>query len=97
MNCRFLIYAVLVLFFNIFVLIFAPFVPFGWLGLIAIYCSYPAIQKLIINPFYEENGEKNPELPDYGDEEEVLFEDMGGKETPIKMKKDNNKRGKVIK
>ena len=90
-------YAVLLLYFNIFVLVFAPIVPFGWLGLIAFYCAYPAIQKLIINPFYEANGEKNPELPDYDEDEDVLFEDMGGKEAPIKMKKDNGRGGKVIK
>ncbi|MGN0688207.1 MAG: YesL family protein [Oscillospiraceae bacterium] len=90
----FLIYAVLLLYFHVFVLVFAPIVPFGWLGLIAIFCCYPAIQKFIINPFYEANGQKNPELPDY-DNEDVVFEDMGGKEAPIKMKKE--KSGKVIK
>ncbi|MBE6902002.1 MAG: DUF624 domain-containing protein [Ruminococcaceae bacterium] len=90
-------YATLLLFFNIFVLIFAPIVPFGWLGLINIYCAYPAIQKFIINPFYEANGQKNPEMPDYDNEDDVLFEDMGGKEAPIKMKKDSSRGGKVIK
>ncbi len=91
-------YALLLLYFQIFVLILAPLLPFAWLGLIAIYCSYPAIQRLIINPFYEANGQRNPELPDYDEDDEdgensAVFEDMGGKELPIKMKKEKTKSG----
>lgn len=94
-------YFVLVLLFRIFVLAFAPIVPFGWLAMVAMFACYPAIQKFIINPFYEAKGEKNPELPDYDDEDdEALFEDKGGEEAPIKIKKDKASRkggGKVIK
>ena len=93
----FIAYLLLLIYFGVFTLIFAPIVPFGWLGLITIFCSYPAIQKFIINPFYEANGEKNPELPDYEDDDDTVFEDMGGKEQPIKMKKEAHKGGKVIK
>ncbi len=92
----FLVYSILMLYFGVFVLIFAPVAPFGWFGLITIFACYPKIQELIINPHYEAIGEKNPELPDYDDEDGV-FEDMGGKEQPIKMKKDSHKGGKVIK
>ena len=93
----FIAYLLLLIYFGVFTLIFAPIVPFGWLGLITIFCAYPAIQKFIINPFYEANGEKNPELPDYEDDDDTVFEDMGGKEQPIKMKKEAHKGGKVIK
>lgn len=90
-------YAILIILFGVYVLVFAPIVPLAWLALISIFCCYPMIQKLIINPFYEANGEKNPEIPDY-ENEEALFEDMGGSEAPIKLKKNNNeKKGKVIK
>lgn len=91
----FIIYYMLVLFFDVFVLIFAPILPFGWLGFVAVFCCYPAIQKFIINPFYEAKGETNPELPVYDDDEEAVFEDRGGEEAPIKMKKEK-KQGKII-
>lgn len=80
---------------GIYVLMASPLIPFAWLSFLTVFNSYPAIQKLIINPFYEERGEKNPELPDDDESEEVIFEDMGGKEAPIKLK-DNDKKGRVI-
>ncbi len=90
-------YFVLFIFFGTYVLIAAPLVPFGWFGLVVMFACYPAIQKFIINPFYESIGEKNPELPDYDDDDEdVLFEDKGGEEAPIKMKKEKS-HGKIIK
>ena len=55
--------------------------------------SYPIIQKYIINPYYEQRGEINPELlgeveTEHDPEsEDVLFEDMGGKEKPLVSKK----------
>lgn len=90
----FLIYGALVLFFGIYVLMLAPLLPFAWLCFISVFNCYPAIQKYIINPFYEANGEKNPELPE--EEEGAVFEDMGGKEAPINLRK-SDKKGKVIK
>ncbi len=89
-------YATLILFFPFIMLMLAIILPFGFLGLVVIFACYPAIQKLIINPYYESKGEKNPELPDYGDDDEVLFEDKGGEEAPIKFKKEKS-RGKIIK
>lgn len=91
----YIIYALLVLFFKAYVLVLAPLVPFAWLAFLTVFCCYPAIQRLIINPFYEANGERNPELPEENDEE-ALFEDKGGSETPLKLKK-SAKKGKVIK
>lgn len=74
-----------------------PLLPIAWLSFLAMFTSYPAIQKFIINPFYEQQGLKNPELPDYdNDDEEVLFEDRGGEEAPMKIKK-QDRGGKVIK
>ncbi|MCC8110896.1 MAG: DUF624 domain-containing protein [Ruminococcus sp.] len=65
-----------------------PFFPAAWLGLMVVLQCYPIIQKYIINPYYEQKGEMNPELniPET-DEEETVFEDMGGKEKPIEPKK----------
>ncbi|MGN1339368.1 MAG: YesL family protein [Oscillospiraceae bacterium] len=79
------------------VLFLLPLMPLAWLAFTSMFTSYPAIQKFIINPFYEQQGLKNPEIPDYDDDdEEVLFEDRGGEEAPLKIKK-QDKGGKVIK
>lgn len=86
-----------------------PFIPASWVGLIICFNSYPTIQKYIINPYYEQRGEINPELiGDLGenaDLEETLFEDMGGKEKPVEAPKkvksksnsrNSNHKGKII-
>lgn len=86
-------YAVLVIFFHIFVLTLAPLVPFAWLSFLSVFCCYPAIQKYIINPYYEQRGERNPELPEE-DEDDAVFEDMGGKEEPLDLRAENSARGK---
>lgn len=74
-----------------------PFFPVAFVGFIVCYVCYPVVQKYVINPYYEENGEQNPESPAAvnADDEEVLFEDMGGKEKPVVIKKKKGK-GKVI-
>ncbi len=92
----FILYEILILFFGVYVLFFLPVVPLAWLAFLAVFNSYPAIQKLIINPYYESIGERNPELPPEEDYEEAVFEDKGGEEAPIKLRKED-KKGKVIK
>jgi uncharacterized membrane protein YesL len=91
-----LISAVVFIFFPI-SLLFLPFVPFAWLNFLMVFNAYPVITKHIINPFYEAKGEKNPEIPDYSADEdnEVLFEDFGGREAAIKSKP--KLKGKIIK
>lgn len=86
------VYAILLMFFNVFVLILAPLVPFAWITFTAVFCCYPAIQKYIINPYYEQRGEHNPELPE--EDEDAVFEDMGGKESPLDLRENGNSRGK---
>ncbi len=91
-------YGALIWYFYIFVLPLTPIVPLAWICFISFFCCYPAIQKYIINPYYEKTGEKNPEIPDY--DEDAVFEDLGGKETPINIKKDEkgkNQHRKIIK
>lgn len=92
----YLVYIALVMFFLPTILLL-PLVPLAWLGFLTMFTSYPAIQKFIINPFYEAQGLKNPELPDFDDDdEEAVFEDRGGEEAPMKINK-KDKGGKVIK
>jgi uncharacterized membrane protein YesL len=84
------------------------FVPFAWMNFISTFCAYPVIQKYIIDPYYESRGEKNPEYARYEtNEEETVFEDMGGSEAPTEIPKEQKRRsegsvkvktkGKVIK
>lgn len=86
------VYAVVLMFVNIrysmILLFLLPFLPASWLGLVIVFQSYPIIQKYIINPYYEQRGEVNPELAQASaSEEETVFEDMGGKEKPIEPPK----------
>lgn len=87
-------YAALLLSYPLFVLPLLPFVPLAWLGFISFFCCYPAIQRVLINPYYERTGEKNPEV--WETDEDAIFKDMGGSENPVTF--ENKKRGtKIIK
>ncbi len=92
----FLIYAVLFMFFPPVMAVASLVFPLAFMGLVSIFCCYPFIQKLIINPFYESIGAKNPELPDYDEDDDAVFEDKGGEEAPIKMKKERSRSSKTI-
>lgn len=85
-------YALLLLNFAIFTAPLLPFFPLAILAFTVVYCCYPAIQRVIINPYYERTGEHNPEV--WETDEEAIFEDMGGKEKPVTLEK--KQRGKKI-
>ncbi len=80
---------------------FLPFMPGAWMIFLSVFCCYPAIQKLIINPYYEQSGEPNPEIPDWELEEEengeAVFEDKGGSEEPIDLREERKKGRRIIK
>ncbi len=71
------------------------FFPIAWLCFANVFICYPVIQKFIVNPYYEERGERNPELPPEAEEGENLFVDRGGTEQEIKSV--TKTHGKVIK
>ncbi|MDD6826871.1 MAG: DUF624 domain-containing protein [Oscillospiraceae bacterium] len=79
--------------FFIFLFIF----PASFIGFIVCFCCYPVVQKYVINPYYESRGEQNPESPVIvnNEDEDVIFEDMGGKEKPVEIKK-KSRKGKII-
>ena len=86
------VYVLVLMFVNIrysmILLFLLPVMPASWLGLVITFQSYPVIQKYIINPYYEQRGEVNPELAQtVTDEEEAVFEDRGGEEKPIEPAK----------
>lgn len=81
--------------YSIFVL---PVLPFGWMFFLCAFNSYPVIQKYIINPYYESQGMKNPELAEEDDDgEERIFTDRGGTEEEVRKKTNVKTSGKVIK
>ncbi len=82
---------------NLSTLLLLPFVPASTIAFIVCFNSYPVIQKYVINPYYERNGEVNPELDESDSDDEVLFEDKGGSEKPVEKEKNKgrgNKAGK---
>lgn len=93
-------FASLLAFFFFPAVFFLPFMPGAWMVFLSVFCCYPAIQKLIINPYYEQSGEPNPEIPDWELEDEddnSVFEDTGGKEEPIDLRDEKKKSRRIIK
>lgn len=87
--------AVLTIYVSLIFLFLLPIFPAAFLCFVICFNSYPIIQKYVINPYYTSIGQINPELDDSldPDEEQPIFEDMGGKEKPIeKRKKGKGKR-----
>ncbi len=87
--------AVLFLPYSIFVIIVFPL---AFMSFTTTFICYPVIQKYIINPYYEEHGERNPELGPISEEdiaENAVFVDRGGSEKEIKAAP--KAHGKVIK
>jgi len=82
--------------FQVFALLI-PIFPAAFLAFVICFNCYPVIQKTIIDPFYAEKGEVNPEYLTNGEDidEETIFEDMGGKEEVIENRP--KKKGKIIK
>lgn len=64
-----------------------PFLPLSLLGFLTCFNSYPVVRKYVINPYYVARDEQNPEDRYKSTEEEAVFEDKGGSETPIKAVK----------
>ena len=72
---------------------FAAFFPAAFIGYLVMFVHYPLVQKYVINPYYEETGEQNPEADAEIPEEERVFTDRGGTEKPVVTER---KKGKVI-
>jgi len=72
-----------------------PFFPFSFVGLVICFNSYPVIRKFVIQPYYEQSGELNPDAEFFIEPKRTLFDDKGGKEKAFKPEK--KLKGKVIK
>ncbi len=73
-----------------------PFMPLSFIGFVIVFNCYPVIQKYVINPYYAQRGEVNPEMLHSTSQGENVFEDQGGKEKPVEAKKQKKGSGKVI-
>ena len=71
----------------------AVFFPAAFIGYLVMFVHYPVVQKFVINPYYVESGEKNPEEEEEIPDGERLFTDRGGSEQPVQVER---KKGKVI-
>jgi len=80
---------------NFYTIFALPFLPFSQIWLVICFNSYPVIQKYVINPYYEQRGERNPELGEE-ESEDTVFEDKGGEEAPMVPAKKRKTKGKVI-
>jgi len=74
---------------NLQFLFIIPFLPAAFVAFIICFICYPVVQKYVIDPFYEARGETNPDYRIQEDPDEVIFEDMGGKETPVEPEKES--------
>ena len=79
---------------NISFVLLVPIWMLSFVWFIVVFNSYPIIQKYVINPYYEERGEVNPELAytQPADPEEAVFVDKGGSEKPIEGSKRKGKK-----
>ena len=71
------------------------FIPTAFVGFMIVFNCYPLIQNHIIDPYYAMRGEPSPEMEFAETSGENVFEDQGGKETPVEPKK-KGKKGKLI-
>ena len=69
----------------------------SFLCFVTCFNCYPVIRKYVIQPYYDKLGEDNPEFDYLKNDDEAVFEDMGGKEAPIEEEKKPKKKGKRIK
>lgn len=72
--------------------VFLCFYPAAMIGFTVMYICYPVIQKYVINPYYEQSGEPNPELNDTISEEERVFTDRSDSESPAPKEKTKQHR-----
>lgn len=94
----FIIILTLVLLFIPYSLAVMALIGFSFLGLVIVFNSYRVVVKIIVNPYYEARGEKNPEEAIFENQSSV-FTDMGEQEEtyePVFTGKAKGK-GKVIK
>lgn len=70
-----------------------PFFPMSFICFIACFNCYPVIRKHVIQPYYDQRGEKNPEFAYLeADPDEAVFTDRAAEETPEKKEKTRKRK-----
>ncbi len=87
---------VLAIYYQIFLMLMA-FAPASILCFIVCFNCYPIVQKYVINPYYEQRGEINPELEYNKPSEESIFVDATDSSRVETEDKSNEKKVKVKK
>ena len=67
------------------------FFPFTFLTFVACFNCYPVIRKHVIQPYYDQRGEENPEDAAVSDEE-ALFEDKAAEEEAVVPEKKHKRK-----
>ena len=67
------------------------FWPFSFLCFVGAFNCYPIVRKYVIQPYYDQRGEDNPEFDYLKTEEEAVFEDRGVEE-PVKQEEEKPKK-----
>ena len=72
---------------------------FSTVWFIMTFNSFQYVEKYIIDPYYEQIGEKRPDVLnlDDMDEDDFVFEDIGSKEVPVNIKGNSKTKSKTIK
>lgn len=85
----------------IFMLIFFPFTAFmlvivpSFLGLLYSYNCFPLIRKYVIQPWYDQRGEQNPEFEYKQTDGEAIFTDAPETETAEDAPKEKTKKKRI--
>ncbi len=77
-------------------LLLALFFVSGFLAFTNGFLCFPVIRKFVIQPYYKQRGEENPEFSYLRSEYEPIFEDKGGEEEPVVVAKKPKKSGKKV-
>lgn len=80
-----------------FILLFIMLIPLSFMGLVICFNSYPPIKKYVIDPYYKELGQENPEDAEMNTEGQAVFKDRGGEEAPVKISNSKNSRNNAPK
>lgn len=78
-------------------LLLIPFWPLSFLCFVSAFNCYPVIRKYVIQPYYDQRGEDNPEF-DYlkKKEDEEVFADHPDLDKPVPKQKNGGKKKKTI-
>lgn len=85
----------------LFMMVFFPFTAFmlvvvpSFLGLLYAYNCFPLIRKYVIQPWYDQRGEQNPEFEYKNTDGEAIFTDTPETEVPVEQPKEKSRKKQI--